>query len=159
MNRPYRSDDFNDERKWKMKRSLDDVAQVGKLKAVGYVGEAPNRDLKRLKKSFVAKNKLAYFRPVGGDMACDTLWVADMVMMFPILEANKNVLLKAGWPTDAEEVFLKLIYTDVDHRKSKKLYHMICDLFNSWCLHCEKPVWVPGRKEPMSENPYDPDMK
>lgn len=82
-------------------------------------------------------------------------WAGDPVMMQPIIDRQKDILIKAGWATNAEEVFNKLVETDVGHDENKALYHTIADLFNSWCLWCEQPIFV-GDKV-LSGHPYDPD--
>ena len=41
MKKPYRNIYFNDERKWKSTHHTDDVLQVGKQKAIGYILATP----------------------------------------------------------------------------------------------------------------------
>ena len=57
-----------------------------------------------------------------------------------------------------DDFFYKLCSEDVSHKENKELYHLICDLFNSWCLWCDQKIWLPGSHTPLSANPYDPDV-
>jgi hypothetical protein len=164
MKRPYRSKDFNDERKWKSNHPHDDVLQVGIQKAIGYVcwlsGHQTN-DLKELVFDMFDSGKLVMFRGSNSisHMNFPILYVGDERMIQSIADRQKDVLVKAGWPTEAGLIFEKICSVGVKHDENEELYHLIADLFNSWCLWCDIPLWPEGEKihEPFSRNPYDPD--
>jgi hypothetical protein len=165
MKKPYRSIEFNDERKWKATHALDDLLQVGNQKALGYIcswkGETfkenvYGQDIKALKRSLAKSGKLVSLRKKH-DGKCLVLWAGDKKMIQKILNRHKSLLKKSRWTADAKEFFKRISRTDVAHDQNEELYHLVAKLFNSWCLWCEKPIWVKGRKEPLSENPYDPD--
>jgi hypothetical protein len=167
MKMPYRSIDFNDERKWRRKHPLDDVLQVGVQKAIGYIVNAKCTDtptypvdLEALKERLAKKGRLVDIMPPNESLPAEALWVGDAEMMQPILDKNSKILVDAKWPTTAKAFFNKICRTDVDHDPipwlpnriaNKKLYHVICDLFNSWCLFCERCIWIDGK--PLSEHP------
>lgn len=164
MKKPYRSLDFNNERKWKATDHLDDVLQVGKHKAIGYVVENisythKDFDMQALAGQLYAEGKL--LRVVTeGDLLF--LWAGDCNMIATILEANKSLIEKNGWPLTAEVFFDRLSVEDIKHSLNAEMYHLVCDLFNSWCLWCEVPVrkkFVDGSTRFISANPYDPDDK
>lgn len=155
MKKPYRSKEFNDERKWKAKSLLDDVTQVGKQKAMGYVLVETDKQLNLFKKKF--GKQLTYYKSWGRNYSTPTFWVGDKKMIQDIINNNKDLLIKNDWSLDASEVFNRICIYDVDHEYSPELYHFITDLFNSWCLWCEKPIMVSGKSQPDSASPFDPD--
>jgi hypothetical protein len=160
MEKAYRSIDFNDERKWKRNHPLDDVLQVGIKKSIGYICDSPEKELKILKKSFLKKDKFVFLEVAPSlDKRVPVLWVGDKVMMQNILDNQKDILMENDWPTKAKQVFQKIITDDVVHEENKILYHLIADLFNSWCLHCEPYILVKenGKFIYLSPRPYDPD--
>lgn len=164
MKKPYRSIRFNDERKWKRKHPLDDILQVGSQKAMGYVCETTDdedhfrENLIKVKKSLSETGKLVYYkRRTKGWLPI--LYVGDKDMMQSILDRHKDILIEAGWDTDAELVFAKIYGEHIDHHKNKRLYHLIAKLFNSWCLFCESPIKNPSGGPLLSSHPYDPDEK
>jgi hypothetical protein len=156
MKQVYRSVDFNDERKWKASNLLDDVMQVGIKKSIGYICNQPTEEHRKLKKQFIKEGKLVYL-----DLTEDfsILWVGDPQMMQTIIDKNKNILLENGWKTDTKLVFKEITKTDIAHNENKKLYHLICKFFNSWCLWCQRPIKAPknSKYSVLSEHPYDPD--
>jgi len=164
MSRPYRSLWFNDERKWKSNDLLDDVLQVGKQKAIGYVIEnttylTKEFDMRALAEQLYAENKLIRIVE-DGDMLL--LWAGDSAMMRIILDKNKELIEKNGWPLEPESFFDRISSEDIDHHDNPDMYHVVCDLFNSWCLHCEIPIrkqFVDGSIKYISAHPYDPDKK
>ena len=158
MKKAYRSIDFNDERKWKKNNLLDDVIQVGIKKAIGYVCNQPIEEHRKLKKQFTKENKLVFLDLFEN---FSILWVGDPQMMQNIIDKNKNLLLENGWKTDAKSFFKKIVKTHIAHDENEKLYHVICEFFNSWCLHCEKPTKTikNNKYEFLSEHPYDPEEK
>ena len=154
----YRSIYFNDERKWKSNNLLDDITQVGIKKAMGHICVTQDMSLKKLKKDF--SNKLNYYLD---DEIVPTFHVGDEKMIQTLINKNINILIKNNWKLSAKEVFYKVCVNDISHDDNKELYHFITDLFNSWCLFCEEPVWVfrkdsKTRKIPMSKFPFDPDL-
>lgn len=158
MKKPYRSTNFNDERKWKSNHPFDDVLQVGKLKAVGYVRGEPF-DIETLKNNFIKSGKLV--KLISG-----TLWVGDHDMISLQINIDKNVkiLTNANWIISAEEVFNNICKNNEDsqHNNNSDLYHLITELFNSWCLWCEYPIYNKNSTSRydyfLSQNPYDPDL-
>lgn len=152
MKKPYRSPEFNDERKWKAKNLLDDVVQVGKQKAIGYVCISDTILLEDLETMF--PTKLTYYK---ADRLVPVFYVGDMGMMQKIIDHNKDLLIKNNWSLNAVKVFDRVCREDVAHEENPDMYHFIADLFNSWCLWCEKPIWVAKKNQPLSEHPYDPD--
>lgn len=166
MAKPYRSVWFNDERKWKMTKLADDVLQVGVHKAVGYIFnlnfEEPNsphkekHNLVKIEKLLLKQGKLVDIRP-GQDGRITVMHAGDSSMMKSILDNNKELLRKSKWPVTPKAVLKKIATMDVKHDENAPLYHVICELFNSWCLWCEKSIWVVGMTEPQSAQPHDPD--
>ncbi len=163
MKKPYRSRDFNDERKWKSYHLIDDVKQVGLQKAVGYIIKSLTfsftentikEDFVLLEKEFKEQGKLT--KIIRDKIPLEILWVGDPAMMKTILDNNEEIIVKSGWSVNPKEFFSKLCKTDIDHNKNRPMYHIIAELFNSWCLWCEKPIWFDGNA--LSENPYDPDL-
>jgi hypothetical protein len=146
--KPYRSIDFNDERKWKSKHPLDDIYQVGIQKSMGYVRYSSEINLEKL---HLSNSKLIFFKKG----AVNTLWVGDIAMMQLILDSNKETLINNAWSIQASEVFDRICKHDVRHHENNILYHLITDLFNSWCLWCETPVWSEQSTEPSSKKPHD----
>lgn len=141
MRKHYRSIYFNDERKWKLTCKFDDVYQVGNVKAIGYSSKdlLNNNDF---------NGKLIMIKG-------DHLYVGDKHMIQSIADLNKEVLIKSGWTLDAEGIFNNVCNINIDHGSNIDLYHVIADLFNSWCLWCEAPRFKDGIA--YSKNPYDPD--
>lgn len=147
--KPYRSKDPNDERKWKKVYALDDVDEVGNQKAIGYVcarvkGERDPLDgawsiayLRVMGKLFKEKGKLTHIRPADDSVGCQSLWVGDPTMMQKILDRHTKLLEKNKCPIDAKSFFSWICNTDIDHQENPDMYHMICELFNSWCLWCK----------------------
>lgn len=162
--RPYRSLDFNNERKWKSTHDLDDVLQVGTHKAIGYVSQNTayqhqTFDLQALTVQMRDSNKLVTVVSEGNHIL---LWVGDTQMMNVILDAHKEVVLANGWSTVAKEFFVRLSKESIEHIHNPNMYHVVCDLFNSWCLWCEKSIvkkFIDGSTRYISANPYDPDKK
>lgn len=159
MKRPYRSVEFNDERKWKSKQDHDDVLQVGIQKAVGYTIFDTNdkESLMSLHESMARQGKFVFIKEEK-DYDFNVLWTGDKTMMQPILDKKKELLTQAECPHDAENFFKMICHDHVDHDENEELYHLICDLFNSWCLWCESPVRGPDRGVLLSKYPYDPDL-
>ena len=91
-------------------------------------------------------------------MSCPIFHVGNKPMIQNILDHHKDLLIKSDWPLNAKDFFYKLCFTDVDHEENKELYHLICDLFNSWCLWCDEKIWISGQSSPLSANPYDLDL-
>jgi len=169
--RPYRSRYFNDERKWKSHHIDDDVFQVGTHKAIGYILKDkdynPDRDLNTLRNKFLKQNRFStIIKPsdyLSRRIGMEILWVGDKVMIQNILDQQKDVLIKSKWPTDAKKFFDKICVTDVGHDENQELCHLIADLFNSWCLHCQGFSGVEKSEDgrsgvPLSDNPYDPEL-
>jgi hypothetical protein len=164
MDKPYRSIDFNDERKWKSTNLLDDVLQVGVHKAIGYVSASSvssykenviGTDLLELEKVLIKNGKITLLQVEDSNNSF--LWAGDQEMIQSILNKNQNILLEYKYPTDAKEFFMKLASEDViDHNSNQKMYHLVAELFNSWCLWCEDKIWIYGEKI-LSTHPYDPD--
>lgn len=151
----YRSIDFNDERKWKHKNPYDDVVQVGKQKSIGYVVLDHEDELNQFS---ISKDKFTNLK-FREEAKFYIYHVGDKQMMQGILEQNKDLLIASGWECDAEFVFNKICTTDIAHDENENLYHLICDLFNSWCLWCEPLLKdVSGCYKFVSVNPYDPDL-
>lgn len=167
MKRAYRSTEFNDERKWKSKSSLDDVLQVGTHKAVGYICQIEDHEdhneqaILKLQSQLLANGKLTiYEQDFDPDHEwCPSLWAGDEKMIQSILDRNRDLVITSGWPAQAASFFDRLVRDDVSHKNNRDMYHLICELFNSWCLHCEKTIWVKGRSAPLSEHPFDPDIE
>lgn len=189
MTRPYRSINYNDERKWKSTQLFDDVLQVGIKKAIGYI--CSNKDdqerdkavIENLVQQLFQQGKLVsqketaitlknlQFRGFNRDpkklklldKSLDfwTFYVGDKDMIANIINQHQELLTKNNWKIDPEWVFNKICKEQVDHYDNQELYHVVCDLFNSWCLHCEEPDWTGPlvNKEivPLSRHPYDPD--
>lgn len=166
MKKIYRSIDFNDERKWKSKHRFDDVFQVGFQKAVGYLCWIPGKEDNELKEYIFNLLNMGLFEPnklvLVTNSSSDShknfpiLYVGDVAMMQPILDKNKKILIASNWSTDAKEVFYKIAYHDVLHNENDKLYHVICELFNSWCLWCEPSIKKDNKF--FSVDPYDPEL-
>jgi len=162
--KPYRSIDFNDERKWKTTHLLDDVLQVGKQKAIGYVVDytkysTKEFDMQTIANQLSSQGKLIRIVDLN---EMKLLWVGDKQMIKSILNKNASLTSNNGWPLDAEQFFNRIAVEDIDHTDNPEMYHVVCDLFNSWCLWCEKPIWkkfVDGSTRAISANPYDPDSK
>lgn len=158
MSKPYRSVLFNDERKWKSTELRDDVYQVGIQKAMGYICLEEGESTEELDKRFSVK--MTCFKPAGNGYGAPTYWVGDAPMIQAILDKNKELLDKNEWSCNAAYVFNRLSLYQVNHEYNKELYHMITDLFNSWCLWCEpmtEPVLLDGRSDFLSANLFDPD--
>lgn len=161
---PYRSTKFNDERKWKTTHRLDDVLQVGKLKAVGYVIEnktytTKEFDMDELARQLFNDGKIISF---AEDNILRLLWVGDQVMMDNVIAKHKGAIEEYNWPTNSFSFLSRLASEDVSHKKNPEMYHVICDMFNSWCLHCERPLvkkCLDGSVQYLSSNPYDPDKE
>lgn len=153
----YRSVDFNDERKWKHKNPYDDVVQVGKQKSIGYVVLDHEDELNQFS---IDKDKFSYMK-FDEEGKFYVYHVGDKQMMQTILDQNKDLVIAAGWEVDAEFVFNKICTTHPCHEGQMELYHLICDLFNSWCLWCDPIDWRDigqGRRKPFSVDPFDPDL-
>lgn len=163
----YRSIYFNDERKWKASSKYDDVFQVGVCKAVGYIYADTNGFISKencieynlydLEKSFVKNGKLTR---IVSKIKYDELWVGDPSMIQFILDKNKKILTASDWSCEASVFFEKLTCTKVYHEQCPNMYHVISELFNSWCLWCEEKIWAPdesGKNIPFSLHPYDPE--
>jgi hypothetical protein len=165
MKKPYRSIDFNDERKWKSNYKFDDILQVGIQKAIGYTAftESEMDDLKDLENQFINNGKITHsiLNPKGFAYNINVLWVGDLKMIQSILDPHKDYLRKKRYPVRAKNFFLKICEHHVDHDKDEKLYHIITDLYNSWCLWCEKLTCNKSGKVPqfLSTHPYDPDLE
>lgn len=169
MNKPYRSIAFNDERKWKMNHLLDDVLQVGKHKAIGYVASeekasfvenAIGYNLDDLCKQLTKSGTLTVITTNNERPGLKKLWVGDVKMMRRILNKHTDLLRKSGWPVSPHKFFDRISVESIDHTANPDMYHVVCELFNSWCLWCERPVWrqcPDGSSKPFSINPYDPD--
>lgn len=161
---PYRSIRFNDERKWKTTHLLDDVLQVGKLKAVGYVTErisfiTKEFDLPALSIQLFNDHKLIRITEKGD---VRFLWVGDPQMMSDVINKHIDIISNINWPTNSDEFLTKLSREHVEHRDNRDMYHVICDMFNSWCLWCEQPIskkHVDGSMQWYSQHPYDPDKE
>ncbi len=158
MKIPYRNKLFNDERKWKHQNEFDDIRQVGIKKAIGYISYPQSNvcpGLIYLEDEFNDKLTAIVY--------CDCiayLWVGDKYMIQNIINENSKIVINSGWPLDAYEFFVRLTKENICHDNNKKLYHVVCDMFNSWCLFCEEPVWfVDGQllNNPLSTHPHDPD--
>jgi len=79
-------------------------------------------------------------------------------MISNILKSNDEVVRASKWPVTPKKFFDKLCKIEIAHQKNPRLYHVICDLFNSWCLWCEGPsTYKDGTF--YSSNPYDPYLK
>jgi len=164
MNKPYRSLDFNNERKWKSTALLDDVLQVGKHKAIGYVIQNKSYsikefDMQALMEQLKAEHKLVRLVKNNGMIL---IWAGDSQMMTVVLDKHKALIEQNGWPTTPKAFFDRITVEDIDHFNNPDMYHVVCDLFNSWCLHCETPIpkkFVDGSTKYISANPYDPDIK
>lgn len=160
--RPFRSLNFNDERKWKTTQDLDDVLQVGIHKAIGYLYQNTNYqhqtfDLQTLAAQMQAGNKLVAIVTEGDHTL---LWVGDTQMMNAFLEVHKEVVTANNWSTVAKEFFDRICKEDIDHANNPGMYHVVCELFNSWCLFCERPIrkkFIDGSIRTISAQPYDPD--
>lgn len=155
----FRSIDFNDERKWKSTCLLDDVLQVGSKKALGYVTAPPIENLSELADRFRTSGKMVYLKEKissCGDKI-SYLWVGDEILIQDVLNENLAILIKNKWPLSGKEVFDLVCRTDVDHFENIEMYHFICDLFNSWCLWCERTCFDENQKMFLSKDPYDPD--
>jgi hypothetical protein len=125
---------FNDERKWHASHPFDDVLQVGTAKAVGYVCTEETPD--------ITADKLVLVRSADDSIYSRTFWVCDRLMAQAVLDKHSATVTAHGWPMDARRFFVRLVFEDIPHNA---LYHVVCDLFNSWCLHCEPPpVWRDG---------------
>ena len=83
-------------------------------------------------------NKLVQISEANKYDYCGSLWVGDKNMIQSILDNHKELLTKNDWPLHAEEFFLKISSTHVEHDKNEDLYHLINKLFNIWCLFCER---------------------
>lgn len=161
MIRPYRSIYFNDERKWKVNNKWDDVYQVGLKKAIGYVPIDFNSDeLFEIVYHFSKSNKLFLINSNLNSIKNPdryTVWAGDKIMIQNIIDANLDIISKYKWPLDAEEFFNKICFENIRHKDNEELYHVINDLFNSWCLFCEIPIVAPNNFIHLSKNPYNPD--
>ena len=158
----YRNISFNDERKWKRKHPLDDILQVGIKKAMGYVVNAQCKDtptypldLEPIRDGLIKRGLFAKIvweqQLINGEKwyVAERLWVGDEKMIQAILNKHKSVLEAAKWPTKAEDVFNKVCENRCEHSDNKEMYHLICKLFNSWCLFCEKSY---ATNEPLSKS-------
>jgi len=159
--RPYRSVDFNDERKWKTHHEHDDVYQVGTQKSIGYVIVEFNEDdlLQKMKLDFKEK-----FTHIVRSEHFYVFWVGDKEMMQSILDYHQHLLAKSNWPLDAHSFFERVVTDDVYHDKDSYMYHLIAKLFNSWCLWCELPGQLKLNPDDnsgtyLSRYPYDPDVE
>ena len=137
--------------------------QVGLKKAIGNVIDDPDRylgrDIKLLEKEARQKDKLVLYSS-GGQYCGPALWVGDKLMMQSILDNHYNFLISVGWPVDASLFFRKIsgLPVSVPHDQNTQLYHLINELFNSWCLFCEPRSGKNDEKGKMlSAHPYDPD--
>jgi len=169
MTKPYRSLSYNDERKWKTTHLLDDVLQVGKHKAIGYVASEKNSsflenaigyNLDELYTQLTKPGTLTVIRTNNERPGLTKLWVGDVKMMRRILNKNADIIIKNNWPLLPEKFFDRISVESIDHHNNPDMYHVVCDLFNSWCLWCEQPVWrkcPDGSTKPFSVNSYDPD--
>lgn len=168
MSRPYRSIYYNDERKWKSTSILDDVLKVGTVKALGYVASSMTfkfeenghkYDLDKLATKLQSPDK--YVIMTYGEIPKDKkLWVGDQRMMSEVLNRNIETLRKNNWPFSPSEFFNRIIHENISHKDNPDMYHIVCELFNSWCLWCEKAIskkFADGSTKYMSANPYDPD--
>lgn len=166
MSRPYRSLDFNNERKWKATSIIDDVTKVGIHKALGYASSAVGAKYKENCKDYdLDQLAIDLQTPDTYVTLIDTertkrLWVGHHQMMEKILNAKAEVVIRHGWPTTPKEFFDRISQEQVPHDTQPELYHVVCDLFNSWCLWCERPIpkkFVDGSTRFLSQYPYDPD--
>lgn len=161
-NRPYRSIDFNDERKWKRYHYFDDIFQVGIQKAIGYVSidsickDYSVSSIDSLKELLIRNNKLVYLKNKNDEYGHGTFWVGDREMIQSIIDNQRDILNTHGWNDDAGQVFYRICQHSVEHEENRELYHLITDLFNSWCLWCDPRAIMIDDKF-MSINPYDPD--
>lgn len=135
---PYSSFNFNEERKWIRQNKLDDIMMVGIKKAIGYVSfYGKNKDLQ---KTILLQNKFQdKLTKIVSISNYDILWVGDKDMIQYIINNNYELIIKSGWSIAACEFFNRLTTEDICHDKNSQLYHVVCELFNSWCLWCEKP--------------------
>ena len=171
----YRSIDFNDERKWKHKHPNDDVNQVGIQKAIGHICNDRNKfdsdGIKELQLKFLESGKFTHLK---FDRSLYILHVGDKDWIQKILNINVELINQHKLNCDAEWFFNYIANNQIWHDEflneirpenkivSKDLYHMICELFNSWCLWCEPRIWHiddNGTSHLLSADPYDPDLK
>lgn len=165
----YRSTDFNDERKWKRYHQNDDVLQVGKQKAIGYIFTRDSKRITAFEKLFIKFRNQGKFvalfnepypqRNVSIAAGLTILWVGDPNMMQSILNKKKFLLKKNHWSSDANKFFNRIIKTKIRHEKNPAMYHLICQLFNSWCLWCEPRPTYMDNGEILSQYPFDPDKR
>lgn len=159
----YRSINFNDERKWKSSSPHDDVLQVGKLKAVGYVGytkiDACYRAGMLLKEEaphiinhLLENNKFVHICDEfnGSGNSCMTwIWAGDYFMIDSLIQKHASKIKKNNWPLIPEQFFARIIADNIGHDENPIMYHVINDFFNSWCLWCEQPIINSDKFNPM----------